>query len=916
MHTRTLPALALVALTGALQLVTPAAAAPPEAARLVDDLAALRFERLGDPVTRWDAIPPVTAPKDRPHHLLVVLVAFPDRGFDRFAGEADQPAKLAAWYQEQLFDEGYTRPHTLSRYYREQSMGLYHIQGTVLPPVVLDHPRAAYGAPVRPEGGDWRNDADAEALVTEALARAVAAHPELDPALLDRWDPHDIDGDGLREEADGYLDHLVLVIAGGGQSSCHGLYDLDDVFTPDAPADVTGTLDPAARECAERIWPHRFVLQRGEGDGPTVEGLPHRRGGVALRPDLWIRDYNIQSEYIDRSTFTHEFAHGLGLPDVYARATSNSTGPWSVMSATADPEPQNLTAWSRLQLGWLRPAIIRPPAFGGERTQSIYLRTLDDPRDPPAEARALQTAGVWRAALVPLPPKTRHIELTPLPKADGARALYSGQGNDLDRKVELTLDLTKNTAPVRLGFDAWWNIEAGWDFAYLETSLDDGRTWTRRLPTDRGVMPAAHGHDGKGTLPGFTGLSGDRDGDGKNESNPRCDPKQKRAHGEDRIGLADEPCRVATWTRAEFALDDLAGHHARVRLRYFSDMAAVQPGILIDALRVTAGGGFALNEDFEGALHPAIRLEGFVPSPGHHTLLVPHYYLLEYRDPYADGPDRADRSIAADDALRFYRAPDGVMHAIRARPRPGVVAWYVDGAWPWSENDPADLGPGRGYLLALDAWPEEITLPGLEGWLRDTPGGFTTHYVTDGDATQKALATAWHDTLCFVRAAAWRPAGLTCPTPAAGLDGLTLDGRPLMYSYQRAGDLLPGPDRERYASAGELVDDKKRDGVVSYRLRDRSLRHLHTYDAPFALDDFPDGIEYYELRDGKLVRTGSAPHPAVSAYSDATPARWQNPKLPFGGVTVPAEGFGFRLARPKPGAPAAARVKVYFTWDR
>ncbi|MEZ4431739.1 MAG: immune inhibitor A [bacterium] len=904
----------LAALSALLTLTAHAAppAPPRDPAALIDHLTALRFDRLGDPVTRWDAIAPVTAPSTRPHHLLVVLVAFPDRGFDRYAGDPDQPDKLAAWYQHHLFDPGYTRPGTLSRYYRDQSMGLYHVQGTVLPPIVLDRPRAAYGAPTRPQGGDWRSDADPEALVTEALARLDPA--TLDPATLDRWDPHDIDGDGLREEADGYLDHLVLVIAGGGQSSCHGLHDLDDVYTPDAPPDVPATRTPKARACAERIWPHRFVLQRGDGDGPTVEGQPHPRGGVPLRPELWSRDYNIQSEYIDRSTFIHEFAHGLGLPDVYARATSNSTGPWSVMSATADPEAQSLTAWSRLQLGWLRPAIIRPPAFGGARLQSIYLRTLDDPTDPPAHARDLQAAGVWRAALVALPPKTRHLTLTPLPPGNGQRALYSGQGNDLDRRVTLTLDLRTTPAPLRLAFDAWWNIEAGWDFAYLETSLD-GRKWTRRRPLDPAHMPAAHGHDGPGTLPGFTGLSGDRDGDGKNESHPRCDPRQKRAHGEDRITAAEDPCRDPTWTRVTFALDDLAGHRAHVRLRSVTDMAAVQPGILIDDLEVTAAGEPILREDFEGALHPAIRLDGFLPSPGHHTLQVPHYYLLEHRDPYTPG-DRADRALGDGEALRFYRAPDGAMHAIRARPRPGVVAWYVDGAWPWSENDPADLGPGRGYLLALDAWPEEIPLPGLEGWLQGKPGEGTTHYdITPAD-TQATLAAAWRDTLCFVRAHDWRPEALTCDTPAAGLTGLTLDGRPLLYSYQRLADHLPGPDRERYASAGELLDDKKRDGEVSYRLRDRALRHLHSYDAPFALEAFPDGIEHYLVRDGQLVETGSAPHPAVSSYSDATPARWQNPNLPFGGVTVPSEGFGFHLAKPKPDAPKEARVKVYFTWDR
>ena len=69
------------------------------------------------------------------------------------------------------------------------------------------------------------------------------------------------------------------------------------------------------------------------------------------------------------------------------------------------------------------------------------------------------------------------------------------------------------------------------------------------------------------------------------------------------------------------------------------------------------------------------------------------------------------------------------------------------------------------------------------------------------------------------------------------------------------------------------------------------------------------------IRDGTLERTGRVPHQAVSSFSDATPARWQNPKLKFGGVSVPDVGFGFRLVKPKAEAPADAEVKVYFEWQ-
>ena len=47
----------------------------------------------------------------------------------------------------------------------------------------------------------------------------------------------------------------------------------------------------------------------------------------------------MQSEYTEVSTFIHEFGHSLGLPDVYAGSTNNSTGSWTAMSGTLSPEP-------------------------------------------------------------------------------------------------------------------------------------------------------------------------------------------------------------------------------------------------------------------------------------------------------------------------------------------------------------------------------------------------------------------------------------------------------------------------------------------------------------------------------------------------------------------------------------------------
>lgn len=927
----TLPAL-LVALT--IPAAPTLAADGPDAARLaarrqqmLGDLASLRFERLGDPVLRWDHIPPVEAPAEQPHELLVVLVEYPDARFDRFDGDADQGTKLAAWYQEQLFDPAYERPGSLSHYYLNQSLGLYHLQGKVLPPVRLSKPRAAYGAPLRPEGGTWRNDTNSEGMVEEALLALVAAHKDLDWAPFDRWDPNDYDGDGVLAERDGYLDHFVLVFAGGGQSSCQRLYKLDDILNPNAAPDVLATLSPEVRACAERMWPHRFMVQKRTGEGPVVEGRLNARGGVPLGAGLWARDYNMQSEYTDASTFIHEFGHSIGLPDIYARTSQNSTGAWEVMSGTASPLPQSMSAWSRMMLGWLRPFVVTPPEMGGKPVQSTYLRVLDD---PPGDAAT--DGEVARAAMIVLPPKTIHIDLGGLPAANGKQALYSGQGNELDRVMELRMDLTGVAGPLALDFDAWWDIEGGWDFAYLESTVDGGRTWKRHVTEDRRLMPAKHGHDGGDSLPGFTGLSGDMDGDGKNEQQKKCDPKKKVAHGEDAAGAEKDPCAEPSWVHARVLLTELAGYEARVRLRYFTDMAAVQRGIMIDNLKLTAGQGRAartvLSEDFEGEPVAGVRQGAFTPSAGRHTLLVPHYYVLELRDPYAPvpaGEHRYDAALA-DPSFAFYLDPaDGTVKALSVRSRPGVLAWYYDGELAWSENDPATAGQGRGFLLSVDAWPDEVAVPGWDKWLVGTPGRFDTGYDVADPAVQSVLEKAFLRTQCFVRSKDYRPrdlgslfAAASCAGERGEVEALRAPGeggKPFLYSYEIANRLLPGEERERFERASELLDYKVRGAAVTWRMRDVSLRYFHATDAPFSLAPFEDHVRVYGVKDGQLVELERRAAPAVPRFENAPASRWVNPKLFFGGVAVPPVPLAFELAAPAPGAPADARVKVYVDWN-
>lgn len=347
---------------------------------MIEKLKNLQFDQLGNPQIQSNSIPPVLSTATAPHRMLIIPVQYANRDFDRFAGEPGADARNQDYLQNLLFAEDLRspKPDTLSHYYHHQSQGRYAVTGSVFPIVTVDLPSDYYGEPIQNSDGSWRNDIRSEELVEHALVAAVAQEPNFPWHDYDVWDPMDYDGDKIYAEPDGYIDHFVLVFAGKDQSSCQGLFSLQLKFTADAPADLYSGLQAQEQECAQRIWPHRSYVSKNNGKGPVVEGFMNRRGGVSLVDGLWVYDYNMQSEYTEVSTFIHEFGHSLGLPDIYAASTNNSTGSWEAMSATSSPVPQELSAWSRMMLGWMQPCIITPRGAGGSKVQSVYLKTMND----------------------------------------------------------------------------------------------------------------------------------------------------------------------------------------------------------------------------------------------------------------------------------------------------------------------------------------------------------------------------------------------------------------------------------------------------------------------------------------------------------------------------------------------------------
>lgn len=133
-------------------------------------------------------------------------------------------------------------------------------------------------------------------------------------------------------DGDNVIDHIIIIHAGNGQEM---VKDIDNSL----------------------IWSHRNVIgypNNGDyTDGQLVDGV-------------YAYNYLTVSETSTLGVFCHEFGHDLGLPDLYdtngnSNGYSEGAGCWDVMASgswntvpgePAGSCPANLSAWSKLHMGW------------------------------------------------------------------------------------------------------------------------------------------------------------------------------------------------------------------------------------------------------------------------------------------------------------------------------------------------------------------------------------------------------------------------------------------------------------------------------------------------------------------------------------------------------------------------------------
>jgi immune inhibitor A len=293
----------------------------------------------------------------------------------------------------------------------------------------------------------------------------------------------------------------------------------------------------------DAIWSHRWYNQttRIGAGGPTVDGKPVPLGGARIgQSRYWVGDYTVEPENGGVGVFSHEFGHDLGLPDLYdtsgnSGGAENSTAFWSLMSSGSygssgrpedgiGTEPMHMGAWEKLQLGWLNYEVVQP---GGKANTKLGPSTANT-----KQAQALITL---------LPDK--EVSTTVGTPFEGADFWYSGAGDDLDNSMLTPLPAGATTLAAKVKYQ----IEQDWDYAYAVYSTDGGKTFTS-LPTNRSTTTDPNGQNQGQGITGSTG---------------------------------------GQWVDLTASLSGVPAG-AQVGFRYWTDGAATEPGLQVDA--VTLGG--------------------------------------------------------------------------------------------------------------------------------------------------------------------------------------------------------------------------------------------------------------------------------------------------------------------------------------
>ncbi len=299
-----------------------------------------------------DAAEAAKTTASRTYKALVILLQFTDN-------LADTLGHTPSAFDTLLFSTGEFPTGSMRDYYQEVSDGQFDIEGVVTRWYTAPRPYSYYANNQSGFGGYPQN---AQVMAADAV---ILASAEYDFSQFDNDGP-----DGIPHSADddGEIDALFVVHAGPG-------------------GEETGlTTD---------IWSHKWNLKVPIGNHGVVARA------YTTEPERWAFSgpYSTAGALISMGVFCHEFGHVLGLPDLYDTSDvpnpSEGIGEWDLMSKgvythlagnALGSTPAHLSAWSKIQLGWVTPTwvlqdsagVVIPPVETSGRVFRLWTNGADE----------------------------------------------------------------------------------------------------------------------------------------------------------------------------------------------------------------------------------------------------------------------------------------------------------------------------------------------------------------------------------------------------------------------------------------------------------------------------------------------------------------------------------------------------------
>lgn len=366
--------------------------------------------------------------------VLAILVDFPDLPYNDNGLEISDTAMYytdydVQHYQQMLFSTlGYEGPsgQTLNsayQYYQQASGNSFNFTGEVYGWVRADKTAKAYGE----RQGD-NKDIDAPSLVKEAVEKA-AFQFGIDLSEYDLTDLDDVDGDGITNEPNGIIDHVMIFHSSVGEEAGGGILGTD------------------------AIWSHRYYVYNDQFQ-PTE--LPNSS------VDLF--GYTINPIDAGIGVVVHEFGHDLGLPDEYDLVSTNIGEPvasWSVMSSgswAGSPQGSEPVMFSPYALEYLQ------NRYSGNWLNQLTLDLSEvNEINNPVISYASATDKLLNQIKVELPATLKRFKQP----VEGKFQYYSGRGNNLNNIMAQDITIPATDKPTLLTLKAHYSIENEYDYVQI-----------------------------------------------------------------------------------------------------------------------------------------------------------------------------------------------------------------------------------------------------------------------------------------------------------------------------------------------------------------------------------------------------------------------------------------------------------------